>query len=105
MRAGIDLGGTKIQAVVIDDDGASWVRSGCPLPSGGPADVADAMAQAVRTAAGQVGIETGELRGVGVGSPGVINARRGLVSSARNLPDWRAPSGSAMLSRTRSAPR
>jgi glucokinase len=46
------------------------------------------MAQAVRASAGQVGIETAELRGVGVGSPGVIDARRGLVSSARNLPDW-----------------
>ncbi|HEX2414696.1 MAG TPA: ROK family protein [Thermoleophilaceae bacterium] len=89
MRAGIDLGGTKIQAVVIDDDGRVLGQERLPTPrSGGPAGVAKAMAQAVRTAAGQAGIETDELRGVGVGSPGVIDARRGLVSSARNLPDW-----------------
>jgi glucokinase len=89
MRAGIDLGGTKIQAVVIDDDGRVLGQERLPTPrSGGPADVAEAMAQAVRASAGQVGIETDELRGVGVGSPGVIDARRGLVSSARNLPDW-----------------
>ena len=42
----------------------------------------------MRASAGQVGIEADELRGVGVGSPGVIDARRGLVSSARNLPGW-----------------
>ncbi len=89
MRAGIDLGGTKIQAVVIDDDGAVKGQERLPTPtSGGPADVADAMAQAVKAAAAQAGVETGDLRGVGVGSPGVIDARRGVVSSARNLPDW-----------------
>ena len=42
----------------------------------------------MQAAAAQAGVETGDLRGVGVGSPGVIDARRGVVSSARNLPDW-----------------
>ena len=60
MRAGIDLGGTKIQAVVIGDDGRVLGQERVPTPrSGGPADVADAMAGAVRTAAEQAGVETG----------------------------------------------
>ena len=89
MRAGIDLGGTKIQAVVIDPEGHVLGQERLPTPrSGGPQDVAEVMAEAVRTAAGQAGVETGDLRGVGVGSPGVIDARKGVVSSARNLPDW-----------------
>ncbi len=89
MRAGIDLGGTKIQAVVIDDEGEVHGQERLPTPhSGGPQDVADAMAESVRASAEQAGVATNELDGVGVGSPGVIDARRGVVSSARNLPDW-----------------
>ena len=89
MRAGIDLGGTKIQAVVIDDEGAVKGQERLPTPTkGGPADVAVAMATSVRTAAEQAGVETADLSGVGIGSPGVIDARRGVVSSARNLPSW-----------------
>ena len=75
MRAGIDLGGTKIQAVVIDDEGAVKGQERLPTPTkGGPADVAAAMATSVRTAAEQAGVETGDLAGVGIGSPGVIDA-------------------------------
>jgi glucokinase len=89
MRAGIDLGGTKIQAVVIDDDGGVQGQERLPTPTKGhPADVAEAMAESVRTATGQAGIETSALAGIGVGSPGVIDGRRGIVSSARNLPKW-----------------
>ncbi len=94
MRAGIDLGGTKIQAVVIDEAGGVRGQERVPTPlSGGPADVAEAMVQAVRSAARQTGVETGDLHGIGVGSPGVIDARRGVVSSARNLPDWEGSFG------------
>jgi glucokinase len=89
VRAGIDLGGTKIQAVVIDDEGTVVGQERLPTPtSGGPADVAESMAAAVLTAAGQADIETDSLDGVGVGSPGVIEGRKGIVSSARNLPNW-----------------
>jgi glucokinase len=89
MRAGIDLGGTKIQAVVIDDDGGVRGQERVPTPTqGDPSDVAAAMAEAVRIAAEQASVATDALAGVGVGSPGVIDARHGIVSSARNLPNW-----------------
>jgi glucokinase len=89
MRGGIDLGGTKIQAVVVDDAGAVQGEERAPTPtSGGPADVAQAMAEALRTAAAQAGADSAELGGVGVGSPGIVDSRKGIVTSARNLPDW-----------------
>jgi len=92
MRGGIDLGGTKIQAVVVDDAGDVEGEERVPTPTtGGPPDVADAMADAVRAAATAAGVETAELEGVGVGSPGIIDTRRGIVTSARNLPDWEGP--------------
>jgi glucokinase len=91
IRGGIDLGGTKIQAVVVADGADVLGSSRMPTPTtGGPADVAEAMADAIRDAAKQAGADTGQLEGVGVGSPGVVDDRRGTVASARNLPDWEA---------------
>lgn len=88
-RGGLDLGGTKIQAVVVDDDGRAIGQARHPTPTrGGPQDVADAMAVALREAALAAGQESAALRGVGVGSPGAIDVGAGTVGQARNLPDW-----------------
>jgi glucokinase len=89
MRGGIDLGGTKIQAVVVDGDHAVRGEQRVPTPTtGGPSDVAEAMASALRQAADAAGVKTAELDGAGVGSPGDVDAGAGTVTSARNLPDW-----------------
>ena len=88
-RGGIDLGGTKIQAVVVDAAHVVLGQARHPTPTtGGPADVAVAMASAMTEAASEAGVETDALAGVGVGSPGDVDARAGTVTSARNLPDW-----------------
>jgi glucokinase len=90
LRGGIDLGGTKIQAVVVDADGTVLGEARRPTPtSGGPADVARAMAEALRDAAAAAGTEPEELAGVGVGSPGDADGKTGVVSNARNLPGWK----------------
>jgi glucokinase len=84
---GIDLGGTKIQAVIVDEDHSVLGSSRRQTPtSGGPAAVASEMEIALRDAAKAAEIEPAELAGVGVGSPGVIED--GNVRGARNLPDW-----------------
>jgi len=89
LRGGIDLGGTKIQAAVIDADGKVVGEAREPTPTKGePGDVAKAMAKALREAAEGADVETSELIGVGVGSPGDADEKTGVVSSARNLPGW-----------------
>jgi glucokinase len=88
-RGGVDLGGTKIQTVVIDGRHKVLGEARVPTPTeGGPKDVRDAIAGAVAVAASQAGYETDSLIGVGVGSPGAIDPAAGTVTSARNLPDW-----------------
>ena len=89
LRGGIDLGGTKIQAVVIDDVHTVLGKARCATPTkGGPPDVAAAIASARRDAAEAAGVTTSELAHVGVGSPGEIGSASGTVTSARNLPGW-----------------
>ncbi len=88
-RGGIDLGGTKIQTVVVDADSRVLGQARHPTPtSGGPSDVAAAMAAALREASEAAELEPSALMGVGVGSPGAIDADAGTVAGARNLPGW-----------------
>ena len=86
---GIDLGGTKIQAVVVDEAHEVLGSARHPTPTtGGPADVALAMIGAMREALATGGVAVDELTAVGVGSPGAVDEAAGTVTSARNLPDW-----------------
>jgi len=99
LRGGIDLGGTKIQTVVVEADGTLHGEARQPTPtSGGPADVARAMEDALREAATAAEVRPEELAGVGVGSPGDADGATGIVSGARNLPGWEGsfPLGEAL---------
>src|SRR5579864_9450109 len=89
LRGGIDLGGTKIEAIVADDGHNVVGQARSPTPTeGGPADVAVAMARAVTEAAQAAGVQTSDLAGIGVGSPGDVDEQTGTVAQARNLPGW-----------------
>jgi glucokinase len=88
-RGGIDLGGTKIQAVVVDEDNTVLGDARRPTPTkGGPPDVAEAMAGALRDAAAAAGLEPAALTGIGAGSPGQVDRSAGTVAHAKNLPGW-----------------
>jgi glucokinase len=89
LRGGIDLGGTKMQAVVLDDahEVRGQARGQTPL-TGGPADIAAAMARTLREAAAAAQVAPAELTGIGVGSPGQVDSAAGTVASAKNLPGW-----------------
>jgi glucokinase len=91
-RGGIDLGGTKIQTVVVDAESKVLGEARRPTPTkGGPEDVAKEMEAAMREAIEQAGLKAGDLSGVGVGSPGDADEKTGVVSGARNLPNWIDP--------------
>jgi glucokinase len=88
-RAGVDLGGTKIEAIVVDSDNHVLGSARRPTPTQGkPADVAAAIVDGVREASQTAGVEPASLSGIGVGSPGLVDESTGVVSSARNLPGW-----------------
>jgi glucokinase len=92
VRGGIDLGGTKIQTVVVDADDKVLGQSRRPTPGeGGPEDVAQAMVETMQEATSEAKLKTSDLGGVGVGSPGDADEETGVVSDARNLPNWIDP--------------
>jgi glucokinase len=89
---GIDLGGTKIQAVVVDEAHEVLGQARRPTPrDGGPSAVATAMIDTLADAAAQAQLPPASLAGVGIGSPGAVDAEAGTVAHARNLPMWEEP--------------
>jgi glucokinase len=92
LRGGIDLGGTKIQAIVADPHHHVLGQARRPTPqSGGPADVVAAVAEALEEAAEEAGVAPDALSGIGVGAPGAIDEAAGTLARAGNLPGWRDP--------------
>lgn len=92
LKGGIDLGGTKILAVVVDDEHEVLGQSRRPTPvDGGPEKVAEHMAEAIAEAAAAAGTDAGELDGIGIGAPGAVDAKAGTVAHSPNIPGWEAP--------------
>ena len=78
--------------MIVDDGNEVLGDARRPTPTkGGPEAVAAELADTLADAGASAGIDPGELRGVGVGSPGAIDADAGTVAQARNLPDWIDP--------------
>ena len=83
LTIGVDIGGTKIAAGVVDEEGSILARVKVPTPPTARG-VVDAIAEAVReVAAGDRSIEA-----VGVGAAGYVDDKRATVLFAPNL-DWR----------------
>lgn len=84
LRIGIDIGGTKTEAVVVGDSGE--VLGQLRLQTGfGPDAVIDTAVAAVAGLADAVGVAPHDFRVIGVGIPGTVDSSAGLVSHAINL--------------------
>ncbi len=87
---GIDLGGTKVEAALVDSNGTLVVGSRFRAPTGRDStsdELASSVESVVRQALATLP-ESANLAGVGIGSAGPITVAEGLVSPL-NLPAWR----------------
>jgi glucokinase len=91
MKGGLDLGGTKIQAVVTDGEAGVLGSARRETPRGDPESVMLQLAEALRAALDDAGVEPMGLEGVGVGAPGSIDAASGTVLQVPNIDGWDAP--------------
>jgi glucokinase len=91
MTGGIDLGGTKIQAAVMDETHTAIGSARCPTPaSEGPQATAKAMAEMLSQAAEAAKVKVADLEGIGVGTPGEMEDD-GVVANVVNIVDWKDP--------------
>ncbi|MDG2244198.1 MAG: ROK family protein [Rhodospirillaceae bacterium] len=85
VRYGIDLGGTKIELIALDGDGAELLRKRVPTPVGDYAVTVAAIVDLVLAADSELDTEkSDDLPTVGIGIPGTISPSTGLVKNANS---------------------
>lgn len=78
---GLDLGGTKIAAAVVEN-GKILAKTRVSTPQDGFESVVDALELSARTLLS----EHADIEAIGIGSPGPLDLRKGIVLFAPNIP-------------------
>jgi fructokinase len=81
MRLGIDLGGTKIEIIALDNDGRELLRRRVPTPQGNYYETLQAIAQLVCAAEA----ELGQQGSVGIGTPGTLSRATGCLKNSNSV--------------------
>lgn len=98
MRVGVDIGGTKTEAVTLAADGS--VAGRIRLATGqGNASVIESAVAAVSALAGQADLRVEDFSTIGIGIPGAVDPVSGVVSHAINLGVERLELGTALATR------
>lgn len=82
MRLGVDLGGTKIEIIALEDDGQEVLRERVATPQGDYPGTLEALAGLVEAAEARLG--RGQLP-VGIGTPGAISRATGLLKNSNSV--------------------
>jgi len=81
---GVDIGGTKVLAVLLDPEGrVARTHRATTVP--GPDGLVDAVTTSVRALTGAHGVPVDTLTGTGIGVPGVVDPVTGSVEHAVNV--------------------
>jgi predicted NBD/HSP70 family sugar kinase len=80
MRIGVDLGGTKIEAIALADDGQELARQRVATPRGNYDETVQAIAALVEW----LEDKTAQVGSVGVGTPGAVSAETGLIKNSNS---------------------
>jgi glucokinase len=83
LAIGVDIGGTKVAAGVVDEDGVILAMTRRDTPADDPIQTADVIADAAREL-----IASYDIAGIGLGAAGFVDATRSTVMFAPNLA-WR----------------
>ena len=81
MRLGIDLGGTKIEIIALDDSGRELLRRRVPTPSGNYTATLQTVAALVHDAEAELG-QRGSL---GIGTPGALSSATGRLKNSNSV--------------------
>lgn len=98
---GVDMGGTKILASVINVAGGIMSQSKTATRADKSAsEVIDRIVRCIRKTIGLAGLETSQIRAIGIGAPGPLDPETGVVIFAPNLGWSNVPLKSELEART-----
>ena len=83
---GIDLGGTKVMAAALDEQGQILSRARAKTRAWrGDEEVFSTIAQTARQAVEQAGLDSASLAAIGIGAPGPVDPATGYIIEAANM--------------------
>lgn len=97
---GIDLGGTFIKAGVVDENYNIVAKASIPSAVDGDHEgLADRMVECANKAMAELGLTVEDVEAIGVGTPGAVDSKNGLVVYANNLAMKDTPLGEYLEAR------
>jgi glucokinase len=97
LLVGVDVGGTKVAVLVVDGDGEVRAHNTLPTVLGSPQSTLVGIAEDIRHGVGLAGASMSDVQAVGMGVPGRVDPKTGIVRQAVNL-GWEELAAGAMLS-------
>jgi glucokinase len=86
---GIDIGGTKLAVGVVGSDGRLVCAERLPTEAAqGPGAIVGRLIDLCKGVAERSGVPLEQIAGAGIGCPGLIDSKQGLVELPGNLPGW-----------------
>ena len=90
MTIGVDIGGTKVAAGLVDASGEITHKSRVPIAATGTAEAAfDCVKAAIEEIFATVPEARGAVTGIGICAPGPLDPFTGVILNPPNLPCWR----------------
>lgn len=87
---GVDLGGTNIVCAIVNYDGKIVSSLKTPtLAERGKEATIKRIIEAIHKNIAQSAIAPANIMGIGIGAPGPLDVKRGIINFAPNLPGWR----------------
>lgn len=98
---GVDLGGTNIKTGIVDDNYNIIATDTVKTKTGrSPEKIADDIALSIENAIEKAGIKKSDIKAVGIGSPGAVDSKNGIVHRATNLGFFELPLCDMLKQRT-----
>ncbi len=85
----VDLGGTKIVAAIVSNQGRVVAKEYCPtLADEGPQAVIKRILSTIDRLLSKQNMDLSQLDSISLAAAGVVDSDRGLITSSPNLPGW-----------------
>ena len=93
MYIGIDVGGTNLVAGLVDENGKILHKASCPVDKSMTAEeLTRQLAKLSLQAAKEADCPLSEIQAAGVGLPGLVSNKTGMVIKTTNMPFYNTPS-------------
>ncbi|UFT99386.1 ROK family protein [Radiobacillus kanasensis] len=87
---GVDIGGTKVAIAVVDETGKVLIEEVIPTDKTvDPPVMIERINKTAEELMNKSGIEKKVVKGIGIGSPGPLDSKNGIITYPPNLENWR----------------